>query len=536
MASPAEADVLIVGAGASGAVVALRLAEAGVRVVCLEQGDWPDARTFRGGEVDWELTGLKQFAWDPNVRAAAADYPIDVSDSAIDPLMVNAVGGSTIGYAAQWPRMAPSDFRVRTLDGVADDWPLDYAELEPFYDRVDRDFGVSGLGGDPAYPPSAAPPLPPLPLGAMGRRVARAHNQLGWHWWPGMNAIASRDYGPLKACVRRGTCVWGCRDGAKATTDLTHWPRALAHGARLVTGARVRRITVDATGLASGAEYFDADGRQCFQPAAVVILAANGIGTPRLLLLSACNRYPHGLANSSGLVGKRLMLHPFATVTGLFAERFESWQGQWGQSIQSMQFYETDARRGFVRGAKWGLQPTGGPLAAALPWYGEPEFGAALHARVRARLGHSVMWGVIGEDLPEQGNAVTLDRTLVDAHGIPAPKVTYRTSENSDRLLAFHTARARESLEAAGAYETIVAPLLRGTGWHLLGTARMGDDPATSVVDRFGRAHDVANLYIVDGSIFPTSGGVNPTPTIAALALRTAEHLLAERYHQVVPR
>ncbi|MCY4104276.1 MAG: GMC family oxidoreductase [bacterium] len=529
------ADVLIIGAGASGAVASRRLAEAGFDVVCLEQGERSDPGAYRGAYDDWELTGLKQWTWDPNIRRARADYPVEVSESDIDPLMFNGVGGSTVQFAAQWPRLAPSDFRVRTLDGVADDWPLTYEELQPYYERSDVDFGVSGIGGDPAYPPGAEPPLPPLPLPEVATDIARAHNRLGWHWWPGTNAIASRRYRGRRPCVQRGTCAWGCGEGAKGSTDQTHWPDAERFGARLVTGARVRQITLDARGLATGAIYVDRDGHERHQPASVVLVAANGIGTPRLLLLSTSTGFPDGLANRSGLVGKRLMMHPFGTVIGLFDRHWPSWQGHWGQSLQCMEFYETDPRRDFVRGAKWGLQPTGGPLGAALGFGGDPVWGTALHERVRTNLGHSIMWGIIGEDLPDDANRVTLDGELADPDGVPAPRIQYRVSENSRRLLSFQAARAAESLSEAGAYETVVTPQVRGTGWHLLGTARMGDDPECSVVDRWCRSHDVENLYVIDGSVFVTSGGVNPTATISALALRATERLIETRRQQRVP-
>jgi choline dehydrogenase-like flavoprotein len=207
----------------------------------------------------------------------------------------------------------------------------------------------------------------------------------------------------------------------------------------------------------------------------------------------------------------------------------------WGQQVHSLQFYETDANRGFVRGAKWGLQPTGGPLSMTrnYPWGDNPLWGEGFQRKLRARLGHSAMWGIICEDLPDDNNRVTLDERLRDGDGIPAPKLIYRMSENSRRLLEYHLARARESLEAAGARETVVAPLIRETGWHLLGTARMGTDPAASVVDPWGRCHDVPNLFIFDGSIWPTSSGMNPTATIAALALRCADHLVANRREQI---
>ncbi len=533
-----DPDVLIVGAGPTGAVAAKRFLEAGMRVVVLEQGDWPDYSQARADHPDFELTMGRYWSGNPNRRQAPADYPIDDTDSDISAVLFNAVGGGTVIYAAHWQRNMPSDFRVRTLDGVADDWPLTYEDLAPFYERVEADFGVSGLAGDPAFPPGKGPPLPPAPLGPMGRRVARAHNQLGWHWWPGPNAIATRAYGPLKPCQQRATCMWGCAEGAKGSVDITHWPQLVKRGAQLVTGARVGRLETNSDGLATGAEYIDRTGQVHFQRAAVVMLAANGIGTPRLLLNSASARFPNGLANSSGLVGTRLMLHPFGTVVGLFDDDLGSTHGLWGQHIHCLEFYETDASRGFVRGAKWGLQPTGGPLSMTrgYPW-GEANaiWGTNFHRELRKRLGHSSMWGIIAEDLPEERNRVVIDPMLKDANGIPAPKLIYRMSENSHRLLAFHLARAKESLETAGANEVVIAPLIRETGWHILGTCKMGTDPATSVVDPWGRCHDVPNLFIYDGSIWPTSSGMNPTATIAALALWCADRLVEQRRAQKVP-
>ncbi len=530
-------DVLIVGAGASGAVAATRLAQDGFSVVCLEQGDWPDYTRARAAFPDFELTSGRDWAWDPNVRGAAGDYPVDDSDSDITALMWNGVGGGTVVYAGHWQRNMPSDFRVRTLDGVADDWPLTYEDLEPFYVRVEKDWGVSGLAGDTAFPPGEGPPMAPVPLSKLGRRVATAHNQLGWHWWPGPNAIATRPYGRLQACVQRATCLWGCAEGAKATVDRTYWPVAVDRGVTLITRARVKRLLVAANGLVAGALYVDANGVEHEQRAGITIVCANGIGTPRLLLLSADDKHPAGLANSSGLVGKRLMMHPFGTVVGLFDEDLDSWQGVWGQHIHSLEFYETDAARGFLRGAKWGLQPTGGPLSMtrSFPWGVEnPIWGTDFPRKLRQRLGRSAMWGIIAEDLPDEANRVVLDPSRTDAFGSPAAKILYRLSDNSQKLVAFHQARARESLQAAGAYETVVAPFIRATGWHLLGTAMMGDDPTSSVVDGWGRSHDVENLFMFDGSVWPTSSGMNPTATIAALALRNTEHLIDHRGEQRV--
>ena len=535
----ADADAVVVGAGLAGAVAAKRLVEAGMKVVCLEQGDWPDYTKARALFRDFELSREGPYwTWNPNNRRGPSDYPINETESDVSPLMWNGVGGSTLLYGAAWHRIKPSDFRVRTLDGVGDDWPLTYSELAPYYAQVERDLAVSGIGGDPAYPGEIEYPMGPSKLGSIGERVVAAHNRLGWHWWPGSNAIATRDYGALKACARYGVCMFGCPEHAKASTDLTHWPALQAQGAKLITGARVARIETDGNGRATGAVYVERDGSRQFQPASVVLLAANAIGTPRLLLASANSKHPDGLANSSSLVGRRLMMHPYGTVVGVFADRVDSTRGLWGQRAYSMQFYETDESRGFVRGAKWQLMPAGGPLDSAiakLPWGYDSIFGESFHAAVAERFGHSAYWGIMAEDLPNEANRVILDPEQTDADGIPVPKLIYKTAENTARLLAFHTARATESMMEAGAIKTVVAPVIRETGWHHLGTAKMGDDPNTSVVDRWGRAHDVANLFITDGSIWPTSSGVNPAGTVAAMALRVADHLVATRRDQEVP-
>jgi len=523
---PAEpVDVLVIGAGVAGAVVAKRLAEAGLTVLCLEQGEWPDRAEYPGASPEWELRAARQWSSDPAVRDGPADYPIDLTDSDYGALNFNGVGGGSVLYNAQWPRMLPDDFRVRSVDGVADDWPLRYAHLQPYYEATDRDFGVSGLGGNPMYPLGTDPPLGPLPIGEVGMLLARAHARLGWHWWPGTNAILSGPYAGRNPCVRRGSCGSGCNEGAKASTDLTHWPDVVRRGGRVVTGARVERIVVDRRGLACGAEYADGTGARRYQPAQVLVCAANGIGTPRLLLASACALHPDGLANSSGLVGRNLMLHPLASVSGQFDRPLGGWRAHSGVLVHSLEYARSDPARGFARGATWALTSAGGPLRAALA--GRDSWGGSHHANVRQRLGRTGSWVIIAEDLPDPDNRVTLSVTLMDGDGVPAPKVTYRLADNTRRLIAWHTERAKESLTEAGAWRTEAYG--HQANGHFMGTARMGTDPATSVVNPDCTAHDVANLMVPDGSAFVTAGSANPTTTIAAVALRAADRLLERR-------
>jgi choline dehydrogenase-like flavoprotein len=419
---------------------------------------------------------------------------------------------------------------VRTLDGVADDWPITYEELAPYYDEIDRFIGVSGVGGDPAYPDGLDYPLPPLPIGKAGVRAAQAANKLGWHWWPGTNAIPSQNFKNMSACARWGVCEWGCPESAKSSSDVAWWPHALRSGATLLTGARVRRIETGSDGRATGVSWLDRDGREHHIKANAVVVCANGVGTPRLLQMSASSSHPDGLGNTSGLVGKNLMLHPNSSVTGYYDDDLESYLGPAGQLIHSMEFYDTRPQHDFVRGIKMMILPTPGPLNA-LETYRAKGFddvwGAPVHDIV-SRHGNGILWCANTEDLPEETNTVTLDSELTDDQGLPAPKVNYRISENTRKLLAFSLDRMGELHDAAGAVDTFPVEIWVDLPGHLLGTARMGADPTRSVVDSWGKVHDAGNVYIADGSTFVTGGSANPTATISALALRVARGIIAD--------
>jgi choline dehydrogenase-like flavoprotein len=518
-------DVLIVGAGAAGAAMAWSLADTRMRIVCLEQGGWMNPADYPSTRPDWEVQGFGPFGFSPNGRGRREDYPVNDDDSPIKVSNFNAVGGSTVLYAAHFPRLHPSDFRVKTLDGVADDWPVDYATLEPYYDRNAEMMGVAGLAGDPAYPPKE-PTLPPVPLGKLGEKLSEGFDSLGWHWWPSDSAIATAEHAGRAPCINLGPCVTGCAQGAKGSTDVTYWPLAERAGVELRTHCRVREITVGTDGMADGVIYYDETGNECRQRAEIVIIACNGVGTPRLLLNSTSSLFPDGLANRSGLVGKNLMFHPYAHVTGWFPERLEGYKGPMGCSLICQEFYETDPERDFLRGYSFEMLRGQGPVQTALQGLaGRLSWGPEHHEAYARLWDKNAGMVIICEDLPEEHNRVTLDPTLTDADGIPAPKITYRLSRNSQRMLEHGVARGKEVLIAAGATETQAIAPLPPAGWHLMGTARMGADPTRSVVDAHGRCHDVKNLFVIDGSIFVTSGGVNPTNTIQALALYIADHI-----------
>lgn len=524
-------DVLIIGAGATGSAVAWSLSEANISVMCLDQGDWIKPSQYHTNEPDWELSRWSDFHPDPNHRGLSVDYPIDNEESPIAPLMYNAVGGSTIHWGAHFPRFHPSDFKVRSLDGVAEDFPYGYEDLVPFFDLNDRMMGVSGLDGDPFYPPKSTRPMPPLALGKHGETIARGFDKLGWHWWPADAAIATTPYGEgRQPCNYGSSCDLGCITGSKASTDLTYWPPALRNGVLLKTGARVRELLVGNNNRVESAVYYK-EGRLYEQRARNVIVACNGIGTPRLLLNSRSHRFPDGLANQSGLVGKNLMFHPAAFVTGYFDDPLESNHGPVSNSIYSHHFYETDETRGFVRGYQLQITRDSGPLWAALggtkgeriPW------GTEHHRVFEKQFNYSLNIAVLTEDLPEEHNQVTIDPVLIDSDGIPAPKTTYRIGDNTNKMLDHGIDMATEVLKAAGAHEVNPYRVPKIGGWHLMGTARTGYDPDRSVVNGWGRAHSVPNLFLVDGSVLVTSGAVNVTSTIQAIALRTADYIKRNR-------
>ena len=523
--STTPADVLIIGAGATGALAALVLARAGLDVVCLEQGGWVEAGDHPHYSSDWTWQRKTRWNADVNKRHHVDDYAVRTDSSQV--LMWNGVGGSTNVYGAIWPRYRPSDFRKGDEHGLQPNWPITYEDLAPYYDRADRLIGTSGLAGDPAMPPRPPSPTGPLPFTEAARVLAGAFDTLGWHWWPAEAAVISEDYDGRPACNGCGICS-GCARGSMSKYSLSIWPKALAAGTRLRIQARVLRVEKGPDGRATGAVFRDrVTGAMEFQPARIVILAGNGVGTPRLLLAS------DNLANSSDQVGRNLLHHTLTACEFWVDRKIDGHMG-YVASMISREFAETDISRGFVNGFQFNcLTSTSAAGEIAAGWLAEVKapWGRGHHAWFERRFGHNLGLFAIGDDLPNPENRVSLDPDLRDEEGVPVARLHYLPGENDRRMMAFQLDRLVEVAKAAGAYDYRLQDYLDENGvyrtpaWHMIGTCRMGGDPETSVVNKWHQTWDVPNLFIVDGSALATGGVVNPTSTISALALRAAEHI-----------
>jgi len=516
-------DVAVIGAGPAGALVALRLAGAGRDVAILERGDWIDQGAVGHGTPDFALRRRGPLNANPNLRQGPADDPVDDADSPIKPMIGNAVGGSAVWWSAHIPRFRPEDFRTRSLDGVGEDWPLSYADLAPYYTEVEGIWGTAAVPGDPSAVNDRNGPLAAMPsIGAHGRRVAGALDQLGWHWWP-VDLVVG--HGEGARCTHPGPCDIGCPARIRSS-GARLIEAAMQAGARLCKSTRVLRFETSGDRvIAAHCRHGDADVRV---EADIFVLAAGGMGTPRLLLLSSSARWPDGLANGSGLVGRNLMLHPYGRIVGQFDTPLGGWVPHETAGIVCLEFLATRPETGAKRGVKLQLISGPGPealvrgagLGAPVPW------GAGHHVEMEARFDRICGFTVCAEDIADPENRILLSDRLTDRDGLPAARMVYRVSENSRHLLDHGLDRAGEALLAAGARHLHRTPLSDQAGFHLMGTARMGRDQAHSVTDPLGRCHEVPNLIIADASTFVTASCLNPTATAQALALRAADGIL----------
>jgi choline dehydrogenase-like flavoprotein len=528
-------DFVIVGAGSAGGVMARELSMRGFSVVVLEQGPWRRTEDFSHHDElgTWFLGGMVPSMADfPQTFRARPDETAAVRSDVSPLLYAQGVGGSSVHFSGNFWRLRPVDFRERSMLGpiagtAFADWPITYEELEPYYTKVDWEIGVSGAPG-PKDPPRSRPyPLPPMPVKSSGAILEEGARKLGLTAQPAPVAILSQPYDGRSACVHCGYCVgYGCEMAAKSSTLVTMIPKAVASGnCEIRPDCTVLRVEVDRSGRASGVLYVDGAGAEHVQSARAVILAANGAETPRLLLLSASAAHPDGLANSSGIVGKHLMFNGHADVFGSFEHPLNE-----HKSIQATRiihdFYESDPRRGFYGGGGMDGRLFSGPLMFAafdMPPDG-PQWGTGFTKAVHDLYTHTMQIACATTSLPLESNSVSLDPELRDRYGRAALRTTYHDHADDISMASFLQDRARELLGAGGAERIWAHPAGPATiGVHLLGTCRMGNDPKSSVVDRYHRAHDVRNLFICDGSSMVSSGRGQPTMTIMALAFRAAE-------------
>jgi choline dehydrogenase-like flavoprotein len=526
-----EVDFLVVGSGAAGGVMARELARSGYSVVVLEAGPWLTEKDFHHDTFWGDTHPDKRLTND--VKQLPQTIRSTDSDTARQDGWAEygrCVGGGSLHFSANYWRFPEVEFRQATRYGVPDgssmaDWPITYADLEPYYTKVEWDIGVSGLAGNPFEPRrTKGYPLPPLPIKSEGVLLERGARKLGYTPWPAPMAILSRPYRGRSSCVACGFCYgFACEMRAKSSSAVTMIPEAVAtRRCEIRTLCYARKIETNAAGKATGVIYFDKNRREVMQRAKNVVLSANGLESAKLLLMSTSNLFPDGLANSSGQVGRNIMFNGGGGADALFEHEVNAWKGVVASRVV-WDTFELPETLGLYGGGGFDFRNPSTPMAGGNFWEDGPAFGSAWKKQARELYTKSL--GVFGHTstLPVAANRVDLDPELKDAWGLPAPRLTFTEHPLDTKLAKWFSERGKELLHAAGARKVDSGWASAGAGGpHLLGTCRMGHDPKTSVVNANHRTHDVTNLYIVDGSSFVTSGRGQPTMTIQALAFRAA--------------
>jgi len=533
-----EVDFVVIGSGAAGGIIAKELSENGFRVVVLEQGPYLTEKDFIHDEIkvlnqdlltnhpDLQPNTFRKTPEEKAKRQRAVAYG-------------RLVGGTSTHFTANFWRFHEIDFRERSKVGAVAganlvDWPITYADLEPYYTKVEWEIGVSGLAGaSPFDPPRSKPyPMPPLPVKSGGVIFERAARKLGWNPFPAPMAILSQPRPGRSACINCGFCLgFACEVGAKSSSLAAAIPMAEKTGrCEIRPNSYVHRIELDANGRATGAVYFDAQRNVQRQKAKAVVVCANGAETPRLLLLSANKQFPDGLANSSGIVGKNLMFNSGALSVGVFEHPLNDYKG-FAVSRILHDFYELDPDKvGFHGGggldARFDQTPISFALGGLPP--GTPRWGKGFKEVLSNNFTRTVEILCHGTSLPVENNSFSLDPDVKDAWGLPALRMTYKDHPDDVKLSNWLNLRAAELLQAAGAQKQWSFPAgEQEFSVHLLGTCRMGNDPKTSVINPDHQTHDVKNLFLCDGSSLVTSGRGQPTMTIEALAFRAGDRIRA---------
>jgi choline dehydrogenase-like flavoprotein len=530
-----EVDFIVIGSGAAGGIMAKQLSVAGFTVVVLEQGGWGKyGRDHEYNKDEWlnRNESEDRLMSDPSrqrntFRRTEKEKAVPGTHS-----YGCVVGGGTVTYGGSSWRHLPWEFNEASYDktipsgtGMAD-WPITYDELEPYYTQAEWELGISGLRVDSPF----VYPVPPVPLKSSGALFNIAAAKNGYTVVPGPLAIITKRYKGRSACVNCGLCMgYGCHVAARSSTAVTMLPIAQKTGrCEIRAQSYVREISIDNNGRATGVIYFDAQKREVRQKAKAVVLSANGTESARLLLLSKSARFPDGLANSSGVVGKYLMCGNGASATGLFEHPLNEYKGVIsGAGI--VDYVPSDPKRGFYGGGRLTARGYQTPIGLGLNGLSAdaPRWGAGYKKALREEANHRMTVTCFVTQLPLETNRVDLDPDVKDEWGLPAMRITSKSHPDDIKNMEFFRQKSIEILEAAGA-KKISAPPVSDTrgGAHNRGTCRMGNDPKTSVINKYHKAHDVPNLFIVDGSSLVTGGRNHPTMTIQALAFRAAEHIV----------
>lgn len=520
MAKLEKVDVVVVGAGASGSVYAAVLAKAGKKVVVLEQGP------------DWKLSDLiSSDFWGRRIKTAGAPFLLEGRNPVGYAYQSGwGVGGAALHYFANFPRLLPNDFKMKSEHGRGLDWPIEYRDVAPYFDKVARDVGVSGdAKAEEIWRPAGAPyPMPPMKTFRNGDIWLKGCASEGIRMVPAAVGMNSTEYKGRPACIYDGWCHVGCPTGALSNPLVTYLADARKAGAEVRPWSTVTRVLTNAKGnRVTGVEYYDQKKEKQFQPASVVVLAAWAAQNPRLLLNSANGAHPKGLANRSGLVGKYLMTHFASGTWAIFDENVENHMGTTGAQYMSYDRYGKTSHKGafgstfIVAGSALKTSDLGGFANARLDL-----FGADLHAFMKRAARGLTRINAFGEEIPNIENRLELASDK-DEFGMPLGRTTHSYDQDvagvwnanfDEGLKIAKAAGAKEAWSGRGAIPTI----------HLMGGTIMGTGAGNSVVNSFGQTHEIANLYVAGPGIFATAGASNPTYTIFALSLRGAEQLAAK--------